>query len=154
MKRQIIILAAVLGLTAVPAGAQAPAETPFPSPKIVGTFVRVQTVTSAQTGLLTNFFPRGSTVVFRMFVGNNKTKTSMTNKDLAYAKILVPGQPNVKLTYTGADRQWPWVGNWNIPADFTLGSVAFQATIKTKAKVYGSFVQIPVVTSQLTVTAS
>jgi hypothetical protein len=154
MKRRLIILAALLGMTAVPAGAQAPAETPFPSPKIVGTFVRVQTVTAPQSGFLTNFFPRGSTVVFRMFVGNNKTKTSMTNKDLRYAKVLVPGQPDVKLRYTGGDPQWPWVGSWKIPTDFTLGSVAFQATIKTKSKVYGSFVQIPVVTSQLTVTAS
>ena len=55
MKRRMIILVALLGMTAVPAGAQAPAETPFPSPKIVGTFVRVRTVT-APSAYLTNFF--------------------------------------------------------------------------------------------------
>ena len=154
MKRRIIILAALLGMTAVPAGAQAPTETPFPSPKIVGTFVRVQTVTSPQSGFLTNFFPQGSTVVFRMFVGDNKTRSAMTGKDLRYAKLLIPGQPDVKMTYTGTDPQWPWVGTWKIPTDFALGTVAFQAAIKTKASAYGSFVQIPVVTSQLTVTAA
>jgi hypothetical protein len=150
----MIILAALLGMTAVPAGAQAPAETPFPSPKIVGTFVRVQTVTSPQSGFLTNFFPRDTTVVFRMFAGDNKTRTALTNKELRYAKILVPGQPDVKLRYTGADPQWPWIGTWKIPTDFALGTVPFQATIRTKSSVYGGFVQIPVVTSQLTVTAA
>jgi hypothetical protein len=154
MKRRLIILAALLGLTAVPAGAQAPAEKPFPSPKVVGTFVRVQTVTAPQSGFLTNFFPRGSTVVFRMFVGDNKQRRSLTNQDLSYAKILVPGQPDVKMTYTKADPQWPWVGSWKIPDTFAAGPVVFQATIKTKTKTYGSFVQIPVVSSQLTVTAS
>jgi hypothetical protein len=150
----MIILAALLGMTAVPAGAQAPAETPFPSPKIVGTFVRVQTVTSPQSGFLTNFFPRDTAVVFRMFVGDNKTRTSMTGKDLSYAKILIPGQPDVTLKYTGSDPQWPWVGSWRIPVDFAVGTVAFQAAIKTKTSKYGGFVQIPVVTSQLTVTAA
>ena len=56
MKRRMIILVALLGMTAVPAGAQAPAETPFPSPKIVGTFVRVRTVTAPNSAYLTNFF--------------------------------------------------------------------------------------------------
>jgi len=155
MKRRIIILAALLGMTAVPAGAQAPTETPFPSPKVVGTFVRVQTVTSPQSDFITNFFHPGDTVVFRMFVGDNKTRLAMTGKDLAYAKLLIPGQPDVTMKYTGADPQWPWVGSWAIPADFTPGLVQFQATIKTKkTKAYGSFVQIPVVSSQLTVTAA
>lgn len=154
MKRRMIILAALLGMTAVPAGAQAPAETPFPSPKVVQAFVRVQTVTSVDSGYLTNFFPQGSTVVFRMFVGDNKTRTSMTAKNLRYAKLLIPGQPDVKMTWAGTDPQFPWVGSWTIPADFKLGPVVFEATIKTKANGYGSFLQIPVATSQLTVTAA
>ncbi len=74
MKRRMIILIALLGMTAVPAGAQAPAETPFPSPKIVGTFVRVRTVTAPNSAYLTNFFPHGAPVMFRMFVGDNKTR--------------------------------------------------------------------------------
>ena len=110
MKRRMIILVALLGMTAVPAGAQAPAETPFPSPKIVGTFVRVRTVTAPNSAYLTNFFPHGAPVVFRMFVGDNKTGHSLTNKDLRYARIAIPGQPSLKMKYVGDDPLWPWVG--------------------------------------------
>jgi hypothetical protein len=155
MRRRIIILAALMAMTAVPAAAQAPAETPFPSPKVVGAFVRVQTVTAPDSGYLTNFFPAGSPVVFEMFVGENKTGRSMTDKDLRYAKILIPGQPDVKMTYAGRNPQWPWQGTWTVPADFKPGTVvSFQAATKTKSNRYGSFVQIPVLSSQLTVTAS
>ena len=154
MTRRMIILAALMAMAAVPAAAQSPGETPFPSAKVVQSFVRVQTVTTPASGYLTNFFPQGSTVVFRMFVGENKTGRSMTDKDLRYAKILVPGQPDVKMTYTNADPRWPWVGEWTIPATQAPGIVGFQAATKTKSNGYGSFVQIPVSSSQLTVTAA
>ena len=154
MKRRMIILAAVMAMAAVPAAAQSPAETPFPSPKIVGAFVRVQTVTAPTSGYLTNYFSEGSSITFRMFVGDNKTGRVMTDKDLKYARILIPDQPVVKMQYADSNPQWPWTGTWTVPADFKLGIVQFQAVIKTKANRYGSFVQIPVLTSQLTVTAA
>jgi hypothetical protein len=154
MKRRLIILAALMAMTAVPAAAQSPGETPFPSPKIVGAFVRVATWTAPTSSYLTNFFPQGSEVTFRMFVGDNKTKRSMTNKDLQFARILIPGQPTVQMTYTNGDRNFPWSGTWAIPADYAPGIVAFQASIRSKAKVTGKFTQIPVASSQLTVTAA
>ena len=40
----------------------------------------------------------------------------------------------------------------NIPADYPTGLVNFTVYLKTKTGAYGSFVQIPVLTSQLTVT--
>lgn len=151
--RRIIVVAALAGFVAVTAVAQTPGETPFPSPKVTGAFVRVATWTSPDSGYLTNYFPQGSEVAFRMFVGDNKTKRSMTDKDLQFAKILIPGQPDVKMTYTNGDPQLPWTGVWKIPDDYPPGIVGFQASVKTKAtKAYGSFVQIPVATAQLTVT--
>ena len=153
--RRIIILVAVAAAVgaAVTAIAQTPAEVPFPSPKVQGAFVRVATWTSPDSQYLTNYFPQGSEVAFRMFVGDNKTKLSMTDKDLAFAKILIPGQPDVKMTYTNGDPQYPWSGVWKVPADYAPGIVAFKASVKTKkTKAYGSFVQIPVATSVLTVT--
>jgi len=154
MTRRIIILAAVMAMAAVPAAAQSPGETPFPSAKITGAFVRVQTWTAADSHYLTNYFPQAGQVSFRMFVGDNKTGRSMTDKDLRYAKILIPGQPNLKLTYAPVGAlQWPWTGTWTIPADYPLGIVAFQAVVKTKTGKYGGFVQMPVPTAQLTVTA-
>lgn len=153
--RRIIVVAALAGFVAVAAVAQTPGETPFPSPKVEGAFIRVATWTGPQSGFLTNFFPQGSEVAFRMFVGDNKSKLSMTNKDLRFAKIVIPGQPDVKMAYANSDPQYPWVGTWKVPADFKPGIVGFQASIRTKAsKAYGSFVQIPVATSQLTVTAA
>lgn len=152
MKRRMIILAALLGLIAVPAGAQAPAETPFPGPKIPGAFIRVATWTAPTSSFLTNFFPQGSEVTFRMFVGDNKTKRSMTNKDLQFARVLIPSQPTVQMKYTNGDPNFPWSGTWKIPADYAPGIVAFRATVRTKAKVTASFVQMPPVSSQLTVT--
>lgn len=154
MTRRIIILAVLAAMAAVPAAAQAPGETPFPSAKVVGAFVRVQTVTTPNSGYLTNFFPREGTVVFRMFVGANKTGRSMTDKDLKYAKVLIPGQPDVKMKYTVASPQWPWAAAWTVPADYPLGIVGFQAVVKTKSNAYGSFVQMPISTAQLTVTAA
>ena len=153
--RRIIIVAgfAAAAAAAVTAIAQTPAEVPFPSPKVQGAFVRVATWTGPDSHYLTNFFPQGSEVSFRMFVGDNKTKLSMTDKDLSYAKIVIPGQPDVKMTYSPVDAQMPWVGIWKVPADFAPGNVRFQAQIKVKkSKAYGSFVQIPVSSSVLTVT--
>lgn len=155
--RRFIIIAALgaAAAVAVTAVAQAPAERPFPSPKVEGAFVRVATWTSKDSGFLTNFFPQGAEVSFRMFVGDNKTKLSMTDKDLQFAKVLIPGQPDVKMTYTNSDPQYPWTGSWTVPADFKPGLVSFEASIKTKkSKAYGNFVQIPVATSQLTITAA
>lgn len=154
MTRRIIILAALMAMAAVPAAAQSPGETPFPSEKIVGTFVRVRTVTAPNSAYLTNFFPRGAPVVFRMYLGANKTGLPLTDKDIKYAKIVIPGQPSLKMTYAGDDPLWPWVGTWTVPADYPLGIVNFQAQVKTKANTYGGFVQMPVGSSQLTVTAS
>jgi hypothetical protein len=152
-----IILAVVFGVVAIaaaltaPAWTADPAETPFPSPK-VSLFMSVRTVTAPDSGYLTNFFPQGSDVVFQVFAADTKTRTALTGKDLKYAYVAIPGQPNVKLTYSSADPRWPWTGTWTIPADFATGLVTFKAQVQTKGKQYGSFVQIPVQTSQLTVT--
>jgi hypothetical protein len=157
MRRLIAVVAAALAVVAIAAAVTAPAwtadpqETPFPSPKIT-LFMRVQTVTAPTSGYLTNFFAQGSDVTFRMFAADSKTRVSLTDKNLKYAYIQIPGQPNVKLSFTAEDPQWPWTGTWTIPAAFPEGLIQFKAVVKTTGKQYGSFVQIPVMTSQLTVT--
>ncbi len=157
MRRPIVILAAVLATVAVTAFAvaQTPGETPFPSPQITGAFVSTQTVTgptsSLGAGVLTNYFSQGSSVVFRVFAGQNKTGKVLTDKDITYAYVKIPAQPNLRLAYTGEGRL-PWTATWAIPADYPLGIVPFKVLFKTKSKQYGSFVQIPVAPSQLTVT--
>ena len=163
MRRTILIL--TVGITAVVVtavgGAQTPTEVPFPAPKVVQYFVSAQTVTAPGStegaGVVTNYFAQGSTVVFRAFAGASKTGEIFTADDSKYFYVKIPGQPNVKLTYTpstkkGLPAPWPWTASWTIPADFPAGIVAVQVLLKSKAGGYGSFVQVPVATSQLTVT--
>jgi len=155
MRRTISILAVGVTAVAVTAvgGAQTPTEVPFPSPKVVQYFVSTQTSTS--TGVLSNFFAQGSTVEFRAFAGQTKTGKILTGDDVKYFYVKLPGQPNVKLTYAPTAAKvlpaWLWKATWTIPADYPLGLVQFKVLLKTKADQYGSFVQIPVVTSQLTI---
>jgi hypothetical protein len=158
MRRTILVLAVAATAVTVTAvgGAQTPTETPFPAPKVVQYFLSTQTVTS--TGALSNYFPQGSTVVFRAFAGQSKTGNVLTGDAVKYFYVQIPGQPNIKLTYSappakkGLPAPWPWTATWTVPATFTPGLVQFKVLLRTKAGQYGSFVQIPVATSQLTVT--
>lgn len=164
MRRTFLILAVGVTAVAVTAvgGAQTPTEVPFPSPTVVQYFVSSQTVTAPGSALganvLTNFFPQGSTVVFRAFAGQSKTGELFTDETVRYFYVKIPGQPNAKFAYTepakkkGLPEPWPWRATWTIPADYPLGLVQFKVLLRSKADQYGSFVQIPVVPSQLTVT--
>jgi len=75
MRRVVLILAVAVTAAAVTAvgGAQTPAETPFPAPKVVQYFVSARTVTgpgaAEGAGVLLNFFSQGSTVVFQATAG-------------------------------------------------------------------------------------
>lgn len=163
MRRPIVTLAVVFwaavvaAVVAGPGGTQTPGETPFPAPEVQTAFVSAQTVAPG-TSSLSNYFTRGSTVGFRAFAGENKTGKILADQDIRYFYVAIPGQPNVKLAYTGELRDeapnsaWPWSASWTIPSDFPLGTVAFRVLLQTKSKQFGSFVQIPVLTSQLTVT--
>ena len=103
MKRKLAVLAAgIAAVTAVTATALAvtPGETPFPSPTIVGLFVTTNTYTErCAPNVMASRFPIGSTVNFKVFAADAKTKQVLTADDVKYAYIKIPGQPNVKLTY-------------------------------------------------------
>ena len=141
MRRIISILA--VGVTAVVVtavgGAQTPTEVPFPSPTVVEYFVSTQTTTSA--GALSNYFAQGSTVEFRAFAGQTTTGKVLTENDVKYFYVKLPGQPNVKLTYAPSKAKvlpaWLWKATWTVPADYPLGLVEFKVLLKTKADQYG-----------------
>jgi hypothetical protein len=149
-----------LGLTAVAALAAIPGETPFPSQTIETVFVSTRTVTTASSplgaGVLTSRYPQGSTVVFQVFAGATKTGKILTGADVKYAYVKLPDGSNLKLTYKEpANTTDPaWSATWSIPANYTPKVVPFTVRFKTKDKQYGNFVQIPVESSQLTVTAA
>jgi hypothetical protein len=157
--KKILSLGAVLAVAAAFTGtalAADPTPVPFPAPTVVQVFVAAETVTP--TGVLANYYAPGSTVVFRAYAVDQKTRKVLTASDVRYFYITIPNQPNVKLKYNpkaaGASVTRPWVGVWTVPATYAAGTVNFKILIQTTQKMKGQFIQMPVVTSQLTISAT
>ena len=162
MRRASVILLGTiaLGVMAVAGLAAIPGETPFPSQTIESVFVSTRTVTAPSSpdgpGVLTNFYARGSTVVFQVFAGATKTGKILTGADVKYAYVKLPDGTKIKLSYKEPVNTTDpaWSGTWTIPANYAPKVVDFVVRFRTKDKQYGNFVQLPVSTSQLTVTAA
>lgn len=155
MKRSLVLTAVVAAAVAAPGSVRA-AEVPFPAPQVKDVAIVSQNVTTG--GVVTNFFSPGSTVVFRAYAVDGKTRKALGAKDVKYFYVTIPGRSNVRLRYAptapGASRRFPWSGTWTVPAAQPLGVVQFRILIKTESKRYGQYVQIPVLSSQLTIRAT
>jgi hypothetical protein len=127
---------------------------PFPGPHIGKVFLAAQTVNA--DGAMTNFFAPGSTVVFRAYAVDGKTHKLLSKHAVQYFYVNVPGAGKVKLSYTPkaktATGLFDWTGSWTVPSSYSVGVVNFRMLIKTRAKRHGAFTQMPVATSQLTIT--
>jgi hypothetical protein len=153
MKRILTTSLAALVAAAVAAPILAQAPTPSWPPGKQQVFIWADTVT-ATTGKEDNFFQRSSSVVFRSYAVDLKTKKVLIAKDVLFFYVKIPGQPNVKLTYGAkAGGKGLWTGTWAIPADYPVGVVDFRILVKTKSKRVGTFAQAPVAAAQLTVLA-
>jgi hypothetical protein len=152
MKRISILALVALAAAALVRGAVAD-TTPFPSVHSGDVFVIAQTVTTG--GVMSDYFAPSSSVVFRSYAVDGKTRKVLGANDVKYFYVTIPNQPNVKLKYdpkaAGASGQYAWTGTWAVPASYPVGPVAFRVLVKSKAKRLGSFVQVPVATSQLTI---
>ncbi len=150
-----VVLAAFAAIASTAIAAN-PIAAPFPATSVGPVFVAAQTVTA--TGAMQNQFAPGSVVLFRAYATDSKTKKILVAKDVKYFYVTIPNQPNVKLTYQpkapGASGQMAWIGLWKVPAAYQAGLVNFKVLIKAESKRTGSFVQMPVSTSQLTIAAS
>jgi hypothetical protein len=155
--RSILTLAAV-AVAAVTFTAAAPAadEIPFPANVVADVFVAAQTV--GADGATTNFFKPGSPVIFRAYAVDGKSSKVLGAKDVKYFYVTIPGQPNVKLKYdakaTGASARLAWTGTWNVPAAQPSGIVGFKVLVQTTSKKRGQYVQLPVSSSQLTISTN
>jgi hypothetical protein len=157
MKKILILIAALTATTAVAAAARADnPPLPFPAAKAGPVFIAAQTVTV--DGAMSNFFAPGGTVVFRAYAVDTKTKTFVTAKQVKYFYVTIPGQPNVKLKYAptavGASNGMPWTGQWTVPSTFVPGLVPFKIFVKLLSKRTGQFVQMPVASAALTISAT
>lgn len=145
-------------LATAAAAADPPVVAPFPATTSGPLFVAAQTVTT--TGSMSSWFKPGATVVFRAYAIDVKAKAHkvLAAKDVKYFYVTIPNQPNVKLTFQptapGANARMPWVGTWTVPANYAQGIVNFKILVKSDAKRIGQFVQMPVATSMLNISAT
>ena len=157
MKRFVTLTAALVAAASFTAAAPAADPvTPFPSPSVGEVFVAAQTVKA--DGSASNYFAPGSTVVFRAYGVDGKTHKLLTAKDVRYFYVTIPNQPNVKLHYDakapGATGRQAWTGTWTVPTAYPNGIVGFKVLAQAQSKRRGQFVQMPIATAQLTITAT
>jgi hypothetical protein len=161
MKRFTLALGVLLALGAVAAPVNAKTTATSPKPVTIGMYV--DTVSSSRGDVKqsrvctqTNYFPRRSRVVFRMWAVDSSSGEAITALDVKYAYVKIPGQPNLKLNWgahgaTGNKVNF-WSAAWAIPADYPMGVVPFQIVLKTTDKRFAIYKQPAVDGSQLTVT--
>ena len=149
---------------AVVAGVIAPtvgAQQPYPGKK-VDVAVYGDTVSSsrgdvrlARVCTQTNSFPRKARAVFRAWAVDTKTGKALGADNIVYAYVKIPGQPNLKLNWGAhgavGNKVNFWSAAWAIPADYPLGVVPFRLVFKTDDGRFGTFVQPPFESAQLTV---
>jgi hypothetical protein len=159
MKR--ILTLALVGFAVLMAPSAAGAQTPppivpFPAAHSGAIFVSAQTISTDRA--LNNYFAPGSSVIFRAYAVDRKTHKLVTPKTSKYFYVKIPNRANLKLKFTpraaSASGRYVWTGTWNVPADYATGIVPFKVVVQTKTKRLGSFVQMPVATSQLTISTT
>lgn len=169
MKRITLALAVLVSLAFV-AAAHADGTVPFPSNQVKGVFVAAQTVTAA--GAVSDQFAPGDTVVFRAFAVNTKTHKFLTKKSGVHVKrtaqqirttlrsffVRIPLVNDRGLEYkdvpVGLDPRYRWTVSWKVPALYPLGPVQFEVFAKMWNRQRGTFTQLPISLSQLTIAAS
>ena len=158
MRKFLTLGVALIAFAAVAttAFAASPTADPFPAPTAGAVFIAAQTVTS--TGAIQSQFAPGSSVIFRAYAVDAKAKKALVAKDVKFFYVAIPNAPSVKMTYNpkapGASGRMVWTGTWTVPADYPAGLVPFKVLVKTQSKHVGQFVQMPVATSQLTISST
>ena len=153
--RRILTLCVALAATGIGASTAAADQTPFPAPQLSlsTAFVAAQTVLS--DGSAVSWVAPGSTVIFRGYAVDMKTKKVAAQKDVKYFYVTIPNQPNVKLTWNptapGASTGIPFTGKWLVPSSYPAGVVNFAVHVQLKAKRRGTFQQLPIAASQLNI---
>lgn len=156
MKKILAFVVVLVALTTFGATARAADPiVPFPSPTVGDVFVAAQTV--AVDGSMTNWFAPGATVTFRAYAVDVKTKKFLDAKSMKYFYVTIPNAGNVKMKYDatapGASAQFPWTAKWTVPATYAQGLVPFSIHVRSVAKKYGLFVQMPVTSAMLTISS-
>jgi hypothetical protein len=146
MKRLFLALGvvAVIGALAAPALAQVPK---------FNVFLYVDTVAGSRPAPGTpprpigctqsNTFKRGEQVVFRIWGSVADTGDVLSTENVKYAYVKVPGQANMKLSWSAhgatTNRVWFWTTPWIVPSDYPLGAVSARIVFKTEDNKFGLY---------------
>lgn len=175
-----VIATALVGMAVAASGALAE-DQPWPIPTPPGQqnpwpgqkfdiFFYVETLTASRGESIygkaaptactqTNFFPRGERAVWHISAVNTRTGRIITNKDVKYAYLTIPGMKNIGVTFVPHGRDpatapWTWTARWDIPLDYPLGVVPFKLVMKLKGwpkNKVATFTQIPIGLEQMTI---
>ena len=88
MKKILILGAALVAFAAVTVPAMAADPLPFPSPQVKQVFIATQTV--LPDGTMSSYFAPGSTVVFRAYAVDPKTRSIVDAKAVKYFYVSIP----------------------------------------------------------------
>jgi hypothetical protein len=141
-------LALVAAATTVPAAKAIDAPfpmNPWPAAQVAYSW-EVITLTSSGgrvrpvTGVCVqqSVFRRGNQVIFQATTARTGDGKVITGKDFGRMVIRIPGQLDTRMTFRplggrpDATSPWVWVGVWNVPADFPLGSMSYEIVGITK----------------------
>lgn len=177
MKVGLVLATCLVG--AAVAVSAALAQEPIPTPpgsqnpwpgKTFDIFFYVETLTASPgesiygvnaptTCTQTNFFARGERAVWHISAVNARTGKIITNKDVKYAYLKIPGVKNIGVTFTPHGRDpatapWTWTARWDIPLDYPLGVVPFKLVMKLKKwprNKVATFTQLPIALEQMTI---
>ena len=114
-------------------------------------------ISPAKSCVRSSQFRRGEKVIFRAAAYDARTMKPLTNKQVKYMYVKIPGLPNqgpFAFGKHGADIKtapWFWTLGWVIPDDYPLGTLDFEVVIKSMKGDFGYFKQMPVPSSVLTV---
>jgi hypothetical protein len=158
---QLTVAATTAGIPVAPVGPGTPPPRPYPG-KTVEIAMFTDTVTSSRGEVRqsrvctqTNYFPRRSRVVFRMWAIDTRSDEAVTPLDVKYVYVKIPGQPNLGMNFgphgAAGNTVNFWSAAWAIPADYPLGIVPFRIILKTEDGRFGTYRQPVIEGSQLTV---
>jgi hypothetical protein len=167
MKRLALLLGAAIAALAfaMPALADDPSTTApvgTYTTKKVDVMLYVDTISSTRGDVvqkrgcaMTSQFTRGNRVVWRMWAVDTATGKPLTDVDLKYAYVKLPGSPNLPFTYGKHGKldisPWFFTAVFPVPTTYALGTVPFTVVVKTKDNKFGTFTQPVDAASQLTI---
>ena len=145
-------------------------QNPWPAGKTLGVAFHVETLTASPRESVygrwapiactqTNYFARGERAVWHIGAVDAHTGRVLTNAQVKYAYLVIPGMKNVGVTFIPHGRDpatatWTWTARWDIPLDYPLGVVPFKLVMKLKdwkKNQIATFTQIPMPVTQMTV---